>query len=153
MRHNAASIARLFFLALAFVSAFFLCCTSASAQEKPKSGDKIKDLKEKRLALLIKIREGVEKLDSRYREGATLDRLLQLEADVLAARLDLAETKEHRINVYLETILDAEKREMRMNKLFLKADIESRLTQIDIDRVRAFVLEVQIALEKANAAK
>src|SRR5947209_4646569 len=99
MSRRPASTARHVVLAVTFLSGFFLMCNSAFAQDKTGSGDKIKELNEKRLGLLVKIHEvtlkGYQAGDGKF----TYAQVHQTKADLLAARLDLAEKKEDRIKI------------------------------------------------------
>jgi outer membrane protein TolC len=150
MSRRPALTARQFVVGVTFLSVFFLMCNSTFAQDKSGSADKIKELKEKRLVLLVKIYENTFR--SWPQGKITVAQVHQAKTDLLAARLDLAEKKEDRIKICEEAVQDAEAWENRVVDRFNKGEIDGP-NGIDVDRSRAYVLEIRIALEKAKAAK
>jgi outer membrane protein TolC len=121
-------------------------CNSVIADDKAEPSDKIKELKEKRLAVLVKISDILEE---RQRNGIVLhfDAVHKAKVDVLAARLDLAETKEDRIKVCEEAVKEATEWEA-----ILKQSVEGGFASpIDLLKAQAATLESRIALEKAKA--
>ncbi len=149
MSRRPASTARQFVLAVTFLSVFFLMGNSTFAQDKPGSGDKIKELKEKRLVLLVKTHEIAVLLWQQNDPKITFAQVQQTKADLFAARLDLAEKKEDRIKICEGHVKDAEAWEQSVRK---RAET-SRELGIASFQAQAYVLETRIALEKAKAAK
>jgi len=148
MSRSLPSTARPVVLAVPFLIAFLLC-NSAFADEKGGAGNTLKELKEKRLVLLEKAREFALK---GYQENATKftpnQVHLALQA-LLAARLDLAQTREDRIKICEEAIKDAEAWE----KIVIgrvKAGDESAIWNF---KAQALVLETRITLEQIKAAR
>jgi hypothetical protein len=152
MSRRPASTARQFVLAVTCLSVFFLMGNSAFAQDKKASGDKIKELKEKRLVLLEKILGNTVQAYS-GRTKITFDQVHQAQADYVSARLELAEKKADRIKICEEAVKMAEAVEKRVVDRFNKGDPDDGTTGIDVDRSQVYVLETRIALEKAKAAK
>ncbi len=108
MSRRPASTARHFVRAVTFLSVFFLMGNAAFAQDKTGAGDKIKELKEQRLVLLVKIHRFA--LEG-WKQGIptfTLAQVYQAQTDLFAARLDLAEKKEDRIKICEAAVKDAE---------------------------------------------
>lgn len=146
MSHCPTTTAR--FLALAGLSAAFLMCGSAFTQEETDSGDKIKELKEERLALLVTIQNMTAK---GFREGLhfTADQVHQAKLDVFTARLDLAETKEYRIKICEEMVNE----DTEWATIVEKHVQAGQLNAVEPVKAQAHVLAARIALEKAKAAK
>jgi len=117
--------------------------TAADVRAEPP--DNLKKLKEKRLALLVKIHEATKE---RQRIDPALDAIRNTMVDVLAARLDLAETKEDRIKVLEDAVKYAEQWEKAVKEMVKGGFAAS----IDLLKAEAYVLEARIALEKIKAA-
>ena len=111
------------------------------------ANEKTKQLLEKRLA----IRDQILKLvTAGYQQGTnTFDQVSEAQSSLLRARLDLCETKEQRIHVYEEmarvaaTALDLAKKHFQ----------SGQASQVAVLKGEAHLLEVQIELENAKAAK
>jgi hypothetical protein len=127
------------------LSLLLTCCNLVTADEMAEPSDKIKELKEKRLAVLVKI---FDTLEEKQRSGLVLhfDAVHKAKVDVLAARLDLAETNEDRIKVCEEAVKEANEWEA-----ILKEQEGAFASPIDRLKAQAAGLECRIALEKAKA--
>jgi hypothetical protein len=117
--------------------------TASVRAEPPVS---LKELKEKRLALLMKIHKATEER-RRVDPSAPFDEVRRAMADVIAARFDLAATAEERVKVCQDGVKYAEGWE-KLVEDYVKG---ARGSPIDLLRARAYVLESRIALEKAKA--
>ena len=105
----------------------------------------LKQLKEKRLALLLKIHEATKK-GQRIDPAMPPDQVRKTMVDVFAAKLDLAETKADRIKIWEEAVKYAQEwekqvKEMRKNGF---------AAPVDLLNAEAYVLEARIGLEKAR---
>lgn len=109
--------------------------------------DKIKELQEKRIALLKEIVEVTEKAF----KGAqsSYDQVIKARLDLLQAQLDATQKKEDRIRLLEEMVKHAEDLEKAVQKLFEAKQVG----QVDALKAQAFVLQTKIALEQAKAAK
>jgi hypothetical protein len=129
-----------------WLSLLLTVASSVTADDKAEPSDKIKELKEKRLAVLVKI---VDSLEQKQRGGMLLpfDAVHKAKVDVLAARFDLAETKEDRIKVCEEAVKEAADWEASLKNL-----VEGGFASpVDLLKAQAGGLECRIALEKAKA--
>lgn len=108
---------------------------------------KIKELREKRIAVLKEIVEVTEKT---YKGGqVAFDQVVKARLDLLQAQLDASETKEDRIRLLGEMVKQAEALEKAVAKRFEAKEVG----RVDVLKAAAFVLETKIALEQAKAAK
>jgi RNA polymerase sigma factor (sigma-70 family) len=114
-------------------------------EKKAESAKAIKKLKEERLALLEKIHEAA--LKQLQSGAATEEHVHKAMVDVLAARLDLAEKAEDRIQVLKEAVVQAEAWE----KTIARAYQAGQVPQSSYLRAQAYTLETRIDLEKAKA--
>ena len=108
---------------------------------------KIKKLVEKR----IEVRSQILRLvTTEYQQGRnSFDKVVEAQASLLSARLDSCETKEQRIKIHDEMVKAAET-SLELAKKHFEA---GEATQADVLKGEAHLLEMQISLEKAKAAK
>jgi len=119
----------------------------ARSKEKTDTSDAIKELLKQRLATVVEIDKLVQ---TAYRSGeAGVDQVHQARAALLSAQLDLAETKDEQIKVHLDLVRQAEE----WSKVVAEMAKAQQATAIDVLKAKAHLLEAQIALEKARAAK
>ena len=125
----------------------FILVALGGVQVTLAANDKTKQLFEKRVA----IRDQILKLvTAAYQQGTgTFDQVLEAQGSLLRARLDLCETKEQRIHVY-EEMAGAAATSLEWSKKLLKSGQGS---QVEVLKGEAQLLEVQIELENAKAAK
>lgn len=147
MRHSLTSTAR--HLVLAVLSVVLLIGSSAFSQDKTNSGDKIKELKKQRLALLVKIQKGTAEMHKQDPEETPFDQVRKTTLDVFAARLDLAETKDDRIKICEEMVNEA----VEWEKSVKEQVKQGQAAALDAIKAEAHVVTTRIALEKAKAAK
>lgn len=109
--------------------------------------DTVKNLQDKRLAVLKEIVEVTEKT---YKGGqASFDQVGKARLDLLQAQLDMSRTKEERVRVLEEMVKQTEALEEVVKKL-----VEAKQAgRIDALKAEALVLQIKIALEQAKAAK
>ena len=121
--------------------------STALSDDKAASQDKIKELKKQRLSQL----EEIVKLENAMYAAGTgqLGDLWKAEQDVLAARLDLAETKEARIKILEEGVKHAEKMASLVEGRFKTGQV----VVAEHLKAKVYVLDAQIALETAKAEK
>lgn len=150
MSRNPISTARRLVLAVPVLSVVLLLCISVFAQDKTDSGDKIKELKKQRLALLVKIYEGTAKAHIHEPERTNVDQVRQSKADVFTARLDLAESKDDRIKICEEVIKDAVEWEKIVESLITEG---GQMSALDRSKAQADLLAARIALEKTKISK
>src|SRR6185295_1932991 len=104
----------------------------ATAAEKD---DKIKKLFEQRVALRTEI---VTLVTAAYRQGSTnFDQVLEAQASLLSAKLDLCETKNQRIKIYDEMVRNAET-SLELAKRSFQA---SEATRVDVLKGEAHLLD------------
>jgi hypothetical protein len=124
----------------------FVLCNSVWPQEK-KAIPRIKELQKKRLAVLGEAHDAAKKGYSIAR--ASYEDVHATRVALLDARRDYADTKKERIKACDEAVQEA----VNWHE-FTKADMAaghgSRVTEL---QAQAYVLESQIALEKAEADK
>jgi len=125
----------------AFLFACLVGVSEISAQE-------LKKLLDHRLVSAEKVHALAFKGFLMQGKGYTFDSLMQAKASLLSARLDLCETKQKRIIVYEETLKDLTKLEKLVDEMPLAGTHE-----IELERVKLFQLEIQIAIEKLKNAK
>ena len=115
------------------------------AAEKAKTTDKIEDLLQERLGIAQKIQKIVV---AQYRSGNVAFGVLhEAEVAVLKARLELCQTKQDRIKVYEDVVREAETQN-RIAEARLKGGY--RITEVEVLRIRDYLLECQIGLERAK---
>jgi hypothetical protein len=113
---------------------------------KAEPSDSIKELKEKRLALLVRIYKATEER-SRIDVNLPSDEVHKTKIAVDAARLDLAETKEDRVKACEDIVRSAEGWEKHVTDLVKNGHV----SPTELLKAQANVLETRIALEKAHA--
>src|SRR5262249_5458426 len=117
----------------------------APAAPVPAKADKIKELQKEHLATVTRI---YELTLERYKSGhASPDQLLQSQAAILSAKLELAQTKQERIKAHEEMVRLAEQAQEHAQKL---ADAGQGTTS-DALKAKAYLLRARIALEKAKS--
>lgn len=93
------------FAIMSGIGAWWINCTSAPAQET--STDRVRELQEKRLEVLVRI---YEKLQARYDQGSNEYReCAAAQMAMFQAKLDLAKTKAERIKIREEMVIAGEK--------------------------------------------
>ena len=113
---------------------------------KVEPSDTVKNLLKERLATVTEIDKLVQ---TAYRSAEVgLDQVHQAKAALLAAQLDLAETKDERIKIHEEMVQQAEE----WTKSVVEIAKASQATTIDVLKAKAHLLEAQIALERAKVA-
>ena len=114
---------------------------------QPAKPDTIKELQEKRIAVLKEIVQLAEQAYKGSQFG--LDQVIKARLDLLQAQLDTSQTREDRVRLLEEMVKQAEALEEAVKKL-----VEAkRATGIEGLKAKAFVLETKITLERARAAK
>jgi len=125
----------------------FIFCNSVWPKEQEKASPRIKELQAKRLAVLEEIRDSAQQLFAASRVSYEDVHAAQLE--LLAARIAYADTQKERIKACDEAVQEA----IGWQK-FTQSKVESsQATRIDVLKADAFVLETQIAREKAEAGE
>ena len=118
-----------------------------TAAKQVADSDAVKALLKERLATVTEIDKLVQ---TAYRGAEVgLDQVHQAKAALLAAQLDLAETKDERIKIHQEMVRQAEE----WAKSVAEMAKASQATAIDVLKAKAHLLEAQIALERAKLAK
>jgi outer membrane protein TolC len=111
------------------------------------ASDAVKELLKERLATVAEIDRLVQ---AAYRaREASLDQVHQTKAALLAAQLDLAETKDDRIKVHQEMVTHAEE----WTKIVAQMAKANEATATDVLKAKARLLEARIALERAKAGQ
>lgn len=126
---------------------FAIASVAAGAASAARRGDAVKELQQKRAAVLAE----ALKLTQKAFEGGhvAFKQVIDVQEQLLAARLDLAETKEQRLQVHQEMVKAAEQTLEMVNKL-VAAQQASRIDQLQAE---AHLLAAKIGFEKAKAAK
>ncbi|HTU27630.1 MAG TPA: hypothetical protein VMF30_19625 [Pirellulales bacterium] len=124
-----------------------LFCASVRPEDAKNAKPDIKELQQKRLALLGKVHDVVRNLyqNARIEYGEAH----AAQAEYFAARREYAETREERIKACDEAIEEA----LEWQKLAEALKISARATEIGILRSKAYLLEMQIERAKAEAEK
>lgn len=117
------------------------------ANKQPDKPDTIKELQERRIAVLKEI---VEITDKAFGGGqVSFEQAVKARLDLLRAQLDAAQTREARVRLLEDMVKQAEALEEAVKRL---AEAKT-VGRVDALKARAFVLEVRIMLEQAKAAK
>lgn len=125
----------------------FLAGAAGAPTATAEEPGKIKELREKRIAVLKEIVEITEKT---YKGGQVgFDQVVKARLDLLQAQLDASATKEDRIRLLGEVVEHAESLEKAVAKLFEAKQVG----RVDALKAQAFVLETKITLEQAKTAK
>ncbi|GEM_PF-4322850 len=135
-------------IAAAACSVWLAAASNAGSQQKADSKDKLKQLLQERVALAEKLHDlaliGYRGGDQKFSFAVVYD----AKAKLLAARLDLAETKEQRIKIYEDMVKDAADHE----KAVLQLEKAGGRSRFDVLNAKVYHLERRIALERAKAA-
>lgn len=133
-------------ISMSCVCLLFVFSSSVWPQEAKKANPRIKELQQKRLAVLEEIRDSAKKL---FTQGVlSFEDVFETQREVLAARLEYADTRKERIKVCDEAIQEAAKWQE-----LVKAQREAaQVTIVPVLKADAYLLEVQIAREKAEVA-
>lgn len=125
------------------VGLLFLFGNSVRSEETKKANPRIKELQKQRIAVLEDVQDATTRL---YQNARTsFEDVHAASMALMAARLDYADTREERIKACDEAIEQAQ----RWQEL-VKARVEAaRDTQITVMKTQAYLLEAQIAREKA----
>jgi outer membrane protein TolC len=122
-------------------------CNSGRPEEPQKAQPNIKELEQKRMAILEQVRDFAKALYKNARIEYT--DVLSAERELFAARLGNAATQQDRIKACDEAIRDA-----RESQELAKAHKEgARGTHIPVLQAQVFELEAQIARAKAEASE
>lgn len=134
--------------AVASLVGFLLALGSPiSAADKPDAPDNIKELKEQRLALLVKFHQATKARHQRDPASVPLREVHKTMLDVLAARVDLAETPQARIKVCEDAVKYAGEWEGTVKDRIKDGTAPAS----DALKAQAYVIECRIALAKAKA--
>ncbi len=118
-------------------------CSRVDSNEAEKSG-KVKELQQKRLAVLEQIHDLTKK---GFMDGlVSHDQLHTAKADLLSARLDYAETKKDRIKICDEAVKDA----TAWQKTVQAGAAAKVLSRYDELKAESDLLEAQITRENAD---
>jgi outer membrane protein TolC len=144
MRRTPKSLACLLGVAGCFAGLFLAFCNPAVSNDTEEKSAKVKELEQKRLAVLEKIydlaRKGVM-------EGLiSHEQLRAAKSELLSARLDYADTKQERIKICDEVVRDATEWQKSVQQ-GIKTGVFSRMDEL---RAEADLLEAQIARENAE---
>jgi outer membrane protein TolC len=129
------------------VGLLLVFCSSVWTAEAVKVDSPIKELQQKRLAILEQIADVAKQLFKNAR--IPYEATLAAQRDLLTARLDYAETHEDRIKVCDDAIAQATETQ-EIAEAMRKSARGSQLAVLSAD---AFLLEAQISREKAGAEK
>lgn len=133
-------MSRLVICVCAFLAGFTDGVPTATAEEP----GKVKELREKRIAVLKEVRDVTQKA---FTSGQlSSDQVAKARLDLLQAQRDASETKEGRIRLLGEMGDQAEVLEKAVAKRFEAKEVG----RFDAPRAQAFVLETKIALELAR---
>jgi hypothetical protein len=122
-------------------------CNSGRPEDAAKAKPSIKELEQKRLEVLDQVHQNTQTLfqNARIEYGEVLDS----GRDLLAARLEYAQTREDRVRACDAAIEDAEK-----SVELIKARVAfARANAITTLKAQAYLLEAQIARAKLDADK
>ena len=107
--------------------------------------DKLKSLLSERKALLG---QAVDLAKQAYRAGQTdFNSVLDLEQELLQAELELAETREQRLELYRQRVENA----TALEKVAAKQFKTGRATQLEVLKAKSALLQSQIDLERAKS--
>ncbi|HEX4145010.1 MAG TPA: hypothetical protein VHY91_16005 [Pirellulales bacterium] len=118
-------------------------CNSVWPEEAEKAKPSVKELQQKRLAIL----EQVVAIEKNLFQNARVsyDAILAAERELLAARIQYAETQTERIKACDEAIQEA----LAMHELLQARQIAARGLAVAVLQAEAYVLEAQIMRENA----
>jgi outer membrane protein TolC len=143
MRRTPKSLACLLGVAGCFAGLFLAFCNPAVSNDTEEKSTKVKELEQKRLAVLEKIHDLARK---GVMEGLiSHEQLRAAKSELLSARLDYADSKQERIKICDEGVKDATEWQKTV-QAGVQAKVFSRMDEL---RAEADLLEAQIA--RANA--
>jgi hypothetical protein len=125
----------------------FVFSNSVWPQETKKPNPRIKELQQKRLAVLEQVHNVAQQ--SFMSARSSFENVYAAKAELLAARRDYADTKEERIKACDEAVQEA----LNFHKVTQKqveAGGAPRITEL---KAQAFVFETQLVREKVEAAE
>jgi outer membrane protein TolC len=134
-------------LAAASVGLLLVFCNSVRTAETEKANPGIKELQQQRLAVLKEVHDIAERYFTNAR--ISYDQVLAAQRELLAARLEYAETREDRIKACDDLIEEARAEMSHLEQMVRNG----QATQVAVLKAQAYLLEVQIALAKAEAGK
>jgi outer membrane protein TolC len=124
----------------------FTAAAGSLAAENPPDSPEVKQLLRERLEILSTIYQSRRKA---HKSGAMgLDKVLQANAALLEARLELCDTKQERLKVHAEIVELARQTVETVEKLTKTAEVP----QSELLDARLRFLEARIALERARSA-
>jgi len=129
------------------VGLLFVFSNSVWTQEAKKANSRIKELQQQRLVVLEQVHDTAKQLFQNAR--IQFESVHGAAAELFAARLEYAETQEDRI----KACDDAVKAATECYEVVLAQKQASRGSEFAVLKAKAFVLEVQIAREKAETHK
>ncbi len=129
------------------VALLFVFCNSVWPEEAKKASPRVKELQQKRLAVLEEIRGAAKQLYANSR--VSYEEFHAAQRELLAARIAYADTQKERIKACDDAIQEASAWQQ-----LARAKVEaSQATRVEELKANAFLLETQIAREKAEAGE
>lgn len=122
-------------------------CSSVNSQETKKANPRIKELQQKRLAILEQVYDSAKQGFATAR--TSYEDVYAAEAALLAARLEYAETQKERIKACDAAIEGARKWQDLVHEM-VASGRASRITEM---KAEAYLLETQITREKIGAVE
>jgi hypothetical protein len=129
---------------LSAVGISLLLCNSVWPEDSQKAVPRVKELQQERLAVLEEIHGAAKQLFLSAR--TSFDEVHAAAAALLAARIEYADTQKDRIKVCDEAIQEALEWQKAVQQM-VQAGRASDLVRL---KAKAYVLEIQIAREKAG---
>ncbi|HVU86427.1 MAG TPA: hypothetical protein VHD36_03850 [Pirellulales bacterium] len=129
------------------VGLLLIICNSGGAEEPQKAQPTIKELQEKRLALLVHISEAAKKLFENGRGEYVA--FHTAERELFAARLEYAETKADRIKACDQAIAEAR----QAQRIIQEQEKAGRGSGIGLMKAQEFELQAQIERMRLEASK
>jgi hypothetical protein len=124
---------------------------AAAADEPTDSEVKIRLLRQERVAVLTELRDTVVGLHEIGAAGATFEQVYRAERALLRARLELAGTRQERIQLHEDLLAKTAKWLASVTALNQNGAVGG--SNVDLLRAKAHVLATQVALEQARSAK
>ena len=144
MRRTSRSLACLVGVTGCLVSLFLVLCNPVVSKESEEKSGKVKELEQKRLAVLKTIHDLAKK---GFMDGLiSHEQLRTAKTDFLSAQLDYADTKKDRIKACDEAVEDAREWQKTVQE-GMKAKVFSRFDEL---KAQADLLEAQITRENAE---
>lgn len=138
------------------VATFLVCCAvmlclaiapNARAQDPARDTAAVKQLLKERLAILTTVYEA--KAEGHKQGVISIDKVHDAQLAMLEAKLELCETAEERLQVHKEVVEVSQKAVQVAEELYKSA----QLPQFELLAAKVRVLDTQIRLERAKAAR